>query len=228
MSETPESPSRIKRNLLLLLIPAVLSAATLYAIWSTHPEIEYWKDLLYAGLHFLEANPWALVLALATLPGFGFPISPLLILVGVVLGPIYGLPTACLIGIVAQSICTTWTYLLAAGPLRGILKRYLLRKRNLPELTEGNAVRFALIMRITPGLPYALQNVVLGIIGLKLKPYLLVSIPLTSLWTIGFVFTGGALFEGSVGLIITGILLLVILVLATRMLRNRTKDNYAG
>ncbi|HAV14578.1 MAG TPA: hypothetical protein DCX06_13970 [Opitutae bacterium] len=227
MSDTPEPSSRLKRNLLLLMIPATLSAATVFILWQAHPELNYWKALFFSILAYLEANPWALVLALTTLPGIGFPISPLFILVGAVLGPKYGLPTACLIAVAAQSTCTIWTYLLAAGPLRGVLKKFILRKRELPNLTSSNAIRLALIMRITPGIPYAFQNIALGIVGLKLKPYLITSIPITALWTIGFVTTGGAIFEGSAGIALTGILLLVILVLVTRMLRNRTKE-YAG
>ena len=108
MSESPEPTSRLKRNLLLLIIPGILSAAVVFFLWQAQPDVQYWKDLFFAVLGFLEAHPWALVLALATLPGMGFPISPLLILVGVVLGPIYGLPLACLIGVVAQSICTIY------------------------------------------------------------------------------------------------------------------------
>lgn len=227
MSESPESTSRLKRNLLLLTIPGIVSATVVFLLWQAHPDVQYWKDLFFAALGFLEAHPWAIVLALATLPGVGFPISPLFVLVGAVLGPLYGLPAACLIAIAAQSTCTIWTYLLAAGPLKNILTKYFLRKRELPQLTDSNAIRLALIMRITPGIPYAVQNIVLGIIGLKLKPYLLVSIPLTALWTVGFVFTGGALFKGSTGLVVTGILILVILILATRMLRNRT-EKHAG
>jgi uncharacterized membrane protein YdjX (TVP38/TMEM64 family) len=227
MSENPEPPSRLLRNILLLLIPAALSAGTVLLLWQSHPELSYWKSVLEDIHIYLEANPWALVFVLATLPGLGLPISPVLVLFGIVMGPLYGLPMACAIGIAAQSICTIWTYALAAGPLRGLLTGYVLRKRELPQLTEQNALRLGFIMRITPGIPYALQNVVLGIMGLRFKPYLLVSIPITSLWTIGFIFTGGAIFEGRAGLAITSGLILVILILITRMLRGRTQK-YAG
>ena len=227
MPESPASSSRLKRNLLLLCIPAALSATVVYLLWQAHPDLEYWKQLIASIYAFIEAHPWALVLALAILPGMGFPCSPLLILVGVVLGPIYGLPLACLIAIIAQAICTIWTYLLAAGPLRDILTRYVLRKTEFPKLNESNALRLAQIVRITPGIPYPIQNIVLGVSGIKLKPYLLVSLPATGVWTIGFVFTGGAIFEGSAGLVITGFALLVVLILVTRALRNRT-NRYAG
>lgn len=213
------------RNGLLLLLLGLLAAATVYLLWRSHPELEHWKSLFQEILAFLESNPWALLLAVATLPGLGFPISPLLFFFGIALAPRYGMLTTCALGILAQSFCTTWTYLLAAGPLRNVLRRFIRQRRDLPDLTEGNALRLCLILRITPGIPYAVQNIVLGISGMRLKPYLLASIPLTGLWTIGFIVTGGALFEGQSGLAITGLLLLIVLVLITKMLQEKNRKH---
>lgn len=226
MSETQKPQiSRSVRNSFLLLIPGILGALTVFLLWRAHPEISYWQELFHGVIGFLRENPWALILALATLPGMGFPISPLLFLFGVVLAPRYGMITACAIGIVAQSFCTTWTYLLSSGPLRGVLKKVVSRKHELPQLTDSNAIRLCLIMRITPGIPYAIQNVVLGVVGMKPKPYLLVSIPITAMWTVGFIVTSGALFKGHAGLAIAGVLLLVAMILLTKMLRQRTRTN---
>ncbi len=218
-------PPKWRRNTGLLLIPAGIGALAVYLLWQTNPDIDYWRGLFQSSIGYLENNPWALLAALATLPGLGFPISPLLVLFGIALAPRYGMPATCLLGILAQSVCTIWSYLLAAGPLRGILSRYLRRRRELPQFTDRNIVRVGLILRITPGIPYALQNVALGILGMRLKPYLAVSIPITSLWSIGFIVTGGALFEGRAGLAITGILLLLVLILITRTLRRRTQPD---
>lgn len=223
MTETTETKkSRLMRNGLLLLIPGMIGAFAVYLLWVANPDPNYWREIFDQALAYLEANPWALLAAVAILPGIGFPISPLLFLVGVVLGPKYGLPTTCALGILAQSLCTTWTYLLASGPLRNVLKRIISRQRELPQLNESNALRLGLILRITPGIPYALQNIVLGVLGMRLKPYLLVSIPITALWTIGFIVTGGAIFEGRAGLAITGLLLLIVLIILTKMLRKKT------
>lgn len=226
MSETAEpKTSRYTRNGFLLLLPGILGALTVFLLWRAHPDLNYWKALLEAGMDFLKQNPWALVLAVATLPGIGFPISPLLLLFGVVLAPRYGMIPTCAIGIAAQSFCTTWTYLLSSGPLRGVLKKIVSRKRELPQLTHKNAIQLCLIMRITPGIPYALQNVVLGVVGMRAKPYLLVSIPITAMWTIGFIVTGGAIFKGHAGLAIAGVLLLVAMILLTKMLRQKTRTH---
>ena len=226
MTESSEKrKTRVVRNGLLLLIPGIVGAFAVYLLWIANPDPDYWRQLFHQSLAFLKANPWALLAAVATLPGIGFPISPLLLLFGVVLAPRYGMPTACALGILAQSFCTTWTYLLASGPLRDVLRRVVARRRELPQLNESNALRLGLILRITPGIPYALQNVVLGILGMRLRPYLLVSIPITALWTTGFIITGGALFEGRAGLALAGALLLVALVLATRMLQRKAETD---
>lgn len=225
MAEISEQKRRLRRNLALLLIPALFSAAAVLLLWQSHPDAAYWLGLLSDGRTFLEANPWALIAVLATLPGMGFPISPVLVLFGVVLAPRYGMPATLAIAIAAQGLCTVWTYALAAGPLRGMLTRYVLRHRELPEMSEGNAVRLGLILRLTPGIPYAVQNIVLGIMGMRFRPYLLVSIPTTSLWTVGFVMTGGAIFKGQLGWAITGIVILIVLVLVTRMWSRKNSNN---
>lgn len=225
MSKPTATTRRLRRNLALLLIPAAISALAVLLLWQSHPEVEYWLRWILDGRAFLEANPWSLIAVLATLPGLGFPISPVLVLFGVVLTPRYGMPATLALAFAAQGFCTTWTYALAAGPLHGLLTGYVLRHRELPELTEGNTIRLGLFLRLTPGIPYALQNIVLGILGMRLRPYLLVSLPTTSLWTAGFVITGGAIFKGTLAWAITGSILLIVLVLATRMWsRKNTAD----
>ena len=226
MTEKPEQPRKWKRNLALLLVPALISAFVVYLMWRTHPETSYWVELLGQGRTFLEEHPWALIAALATLPGIGFPISPIFVLFGVVLTPRYGMPMTVAIAIAAQTVCTIWTYALAAGPLREILKRYISQHREIPTMSDRNTLRLGLILRLAPGIPYAIQNVTLGIMGMRLRPYLLVSFPTTGMWTIGFVVTGGALFEGQAGLAIMGIALLIVLILVTRMFdRNNSENN---
>ena len=223
-----DSNKRNLRNLILFLLPAIVSASIVYSLWTLHPDIEYWKQVLISGRHFLETHSWALILSLLLLPGIGVPISPLLILFGIVMVPVYGTTVACLIAIATQSCCTVWTYVLSAGPLREFLRRYVLRNRALPKMTPRNALRLGLIIRITPGFPYALQNIVLGVLGIPFATYLLVSLPIASLYTIVFIVTSGSIFEGKLGIALTGGMLLIVLILITRMLRSRNQTTDAG
>ena len=218
---------RGRSNLVLLFLPFILTVLVTCLLWTTHPERAYWINLLSSVKSFLELNPWALVLALATLPGLGFPISPLLVLFGVVLPPLYGLPATLALAYLAQGLCTTWSYALARGPLHSLLKKYVLRSRNLPEMTHSNTMRLGLFLRLTPGIPYAMQNIILGIMGMRLRPYLFISIPITSLWTTGFIITGGAIFEGQLGWALGGILFLIALMLAIHIWRQKNTE-YVG
>ena len=217
MSESVGPKRRLQRKLVLLLVLGVISAMVVMLLWQSHPEAIYWLELLDLGHSFLKENPWALFVVIATLPGLGFPSSATLMLFGVVMAPHYGMPAAVALAIAAQSLCSIWTYGLAAGPLKRLLRRYLQRERALPEMSKYDAVRPGLILRLTPGIPYALQNIILGIIGMRFRDYLLVSIPTTSLWTACFVITGGAIFKGQLGWAITGIAILIVVILATRM-----------
>ena len=165
MSESVGPKRRLQRKLVLLLVLGVVSAMVVMLLWQSHPEAIYWLELLDLGHSFLEENPWALFVVMATLPGLGFPSSATLMLFGVVMAPQYGMPAAVALAIAAQSLCSIWTYGLAAGPLKRLLRRYLQRERALPEMSKHNAVRLGLILRLTPGIPYALQNIILGIIG---------------------------------------------------------------
>jgi uncharacterized membrane protein YdjX (TVP38/TMEM64 family) len=225
MPNQPEPSKRLIRLLLLLLLAALIGAAAVYYIWSAHPDLEYWKTLGSNGYAYLEAHPILLVVVLATLPGIGCPMSPLLIIFGIVMGPRFGLPATCAIGIAATSFCSIWTYALASGPLRVFLKKHLLNKWAIPEFSDSNALRLGIIMRITPGIPYPVQNVALGVMGMRFKTYLLASLPAQSLYTIGFIVTGGALFEGRAGLAITGVLFLIVIILVTRMLNKRSTSH---
>jgi uncharacterized membrane protein YdjX (TVP38/TMEM64 family) len=219
----PQETNRlpVKKMIALLLFTGVCGAALVYYMWTLHPDFEYWQSLLDRGLQYLKAHPTALILSLAILPGIGFPISPLLILVGIVLGERYGILTACIMGLCAQAICTTWTYILSTGPLRKTLIRTILKNRPIPELTQSNVWRLGLILRITPGIPYALQNVVLGVMGMPFMIYMIISIPIQGLYAVGFMVTGGAIFKGNIGLAISAVTLLIVVILVTRIFIKR-------
>ncbi len=220
----PEQRSRTGFHRRLFLLFFVLGAAgvlVLWLLWRAQPDVNFWLGLLADGRAYLEENPRALMLALLVLPGIGFPISPLLILFGIALGPRFGMPATCALGILLHSLCSVWTYWAAAGPFRGLLERFVLRNRALPGLASGNALQICIFLRITPGIPYALQNVALGLMRLPFLTYLLVSIPLQSIYTVGFIVTGGAIFEGRAGLALTGVALLAAVIILTRILSRR-------
>lgn len=195
----------------------------LFFLWRLEPDPREWLKFLETARGYLAARPWLLLASIAVLPGFGFPISPLLILLGASMGPTHGLPATCALGILAQAACSLWAYGAAVGPLRNIVSRLIFRQRDWPEITRENAFRVTLLVRLTPGIPFAVQNVALGLLGVRLRTYLGASIPPQALYAVGFIATSGAIFEGRTGIAITGVLLLICLGIATRVVLKRRR-----
>ena len=163
--------------------------------------------------------PWAIFLAIAILPAFGFPASALLLLAGMVWG---SNATSCVIALAAVLLNILATHSFAAGPGKKLVTRLLgARARPLGNLSAADHVRLSWIIRITPGVPLFVQNYVLGIVGVTLRQSLLAALPVTGLYVCGFVLTGGAIFDGAWGLAITGICLVVATGFAARMMRRR-------
>ena len=175
-----------------------------------------WKDLI---LSWCRDNPAWLFFAIALLPGFAFPVAPLLILAGAVWG---GTPGACALALAAILINVFWTHQLAAGPCRAIIIRLLgnrwERWRNPP---TGSHWQVACMLRVTPGVPLFVQNYLIGLLGIPLRISLALAIPITGAYVCGFVITGGAIFEGQIGLLLVGISLLVATALLVNLVRRK-------
>jgi len=163
--------------------------------------------------------PWAIFLALAVLPGFAFPASALLLLAGAVWGSNAG---SCALALAAVLLNVTWTHLLAAGPCKSLVTRLLGKHGDrLSALAQADLIKLAWILRVTPAVPLFVQNYGLGVLGVPLRHSLLTAVPVTGLYICGFVLTGGAIFDGRFGLVLTGFGLLVAAAVATRLLRKR-------
>ena len=170
-------------------------------------------------LAWCRSNPIALFAAIAILPGLGFPASPLLILAGAVWGSDLG---ACFIAIAATALNMAWTYAAAAGPARKVVARILgTRWDKWRNMDRRNLLKLTLLLRITPGLPLALQNYTLGLLAVPFLSYLLISIPINGLFVTGFILTSGAIFEGSLGAAIVGVSILIVASIAVKMVRRR-------
>ncbi|BCX48300.1 SNARE-associated Golgi protein [Haloferula helveola] len=170
--------------------------------------------------------PWVIFLALVILPGFGFPASFLLVLAGVVWGPT---PGSCLLAMLAVTMNISWTHLAASGVARPLVTRMLgnrwQRWQNLP---KQELRRLTWVLRVTPGMPLCVQNYLLSLLGVPFWYSVLVALPLTGLYVAGFILTGGAIFEGNVGLLITGISVLVVATVVIKSIRARQNRRMAN
>ena len=173
-------------------------------------------DLL---LTWCRENPAWLFLAIAILPGFACPASPLLVLAGVVWG---STASGCALALSAVLLNITWTHFLSAGPCRRIISHVLgARWERWQSLPRTNLWKLALLLRITPGVPLFVQNYTLGLLGVPILHSLAIAFPISWLYVSGFVLTGGAIFKGQIGVVIAGVSLLAAASIGINLARKR-------
>ncbi len=219
--------SRMLQNLLKsrFFLPVVITAslvgfATLIGIYS------YW-DILGPLASETATTSWAYLKtthplvffgALSVAPLLPIPISPFYIVSASLYG--FGFSIAA-IG-VAVVINMTLTYWMANGVLRPFMEQIVEKMgHSTPTLHEDEHVKMTVIVRVTPGPPYFVQNIVLGLAGIPYRTYILVSWPIQMAWAIAFVALGESAVQGQGAKVAGAIGLLVSLILITRMVRGR-------
>lgn len=182
-----------------------------------------WFNLLLASL---GEHPVWIFLAIAILPAFPIPVSPLFILAGVTLGPTIGTPATVAIATAAMLTNTAGTYWLAAtighGPVQRLFHWLEIKP---PVFSRNDAYKITLLLKITPGVPFFLQNLILGFLRVPFRGVMLISCTIGTLSVVGFVVSAGAIFQGKTGAAIAGLSLLVAAALFTTYLRKRSEKS---
>jgi uncharacterized membrane protein YdjX (TVP38/TMEM64 family) len=206
----------------LALVGALLGAGGLLAAWKLGITLADLKHGWQATETYLRGHPWWLFLGLVILPGFPVPTSALLLLAGSVWG---GQPVwACAISLLAMALNMTWTYWAAAVPGRGIVERWLATGAfRMPAVPKGNRLRLLLVLRLTPGIPFLVQNYLLGFMRVPFRVYLPVSLACNSMFAVGFVLSGAGIGGGNLTPLMTGVGLIVVAVIAVRMTLRKLK-----
>lgn len=200
---------------------AALAAAAVIWAWQAEVDLDTLKSL---GLEIIERarqSPFWLFAAIAILPALPVPASPFLILAGVVFAPRFGLAGSVALALLALAINMTWTYWLAAGPGRNAVDKLLrFLELELPALSRGNAVRLTLLLRVTPGIPFFLHNLILGFLRVPFRIYLPISLATTCLFTTGFVVFGESITSGRGKLALLAISLMLTAAVLASILRS--------
>lgn len=219
---SPDS-AKLKRMVLPLALVGVSGIGFLgWMAWRFGWTLEDLKAAVDSVTGFLEARPKTLYLALMTIPVLGFPLSPLLILGGVVYGNTFGTIGSILVTQSAVCLAMFWAYLASAYPCRRLMEDLLKRfEVPLPDLSRKGYRQVIFLIRAAPGLPFAFQNISLGLIKVPLVPYMLISTPVSLCYTTGFVMSGKALLEGNVALLIGALVVLVVVGMGIRHLVKR-------
>ena len=175
-----------------------------------------WKQLE----NFLLLRPWLLFAGLVILPALPVPTSALLLLAGTVWRdtPVM----ACGICLLALGINITWTYWLAAYPGRGmVVKLMAFLGLALPESSKDNHLRLILLVRLTPGFPFFVQNYLLGFFRVPFWLYLPVSLCCSGIISAGVVLSAAGVADGNLVPIFTGVALIVVGFLVVQWIKAR-------
>lgn len=188
-------PAKPRVRLLLLGAAAVACAAAVVL----QPEVlTQLREFVGECIGWLRAaGPWVFFGGMALLPAVGFPLLPFTLAAGPAFGEQMGGVTVALCAVAAVAVNTSVSFWLARGILRSFVQRLMIRLGfRLPELPEGTAWQIAFLVRLTPGLPFWTQSYLLGVVRLPLLPYMVASVVVPSLYIVGVVIGGDALWSG--------------------------------
>jgi uncharacterized membrane protein YdjX (TVP38/TMEM64 family) len=126
-----------------------------------------------------------------------------------------------LLSLLALTVNMALTYWLAGYVLRPVLEKILVRFGfKLPQAGSGSTVDLIVLLRVTPGVPFPVQNYLLGLAHVPFGKYLLVSVLIAGPLNTAFVLFGDALLHGKGRVAMLSLLLLLALMAGTQMLRK--------
>lgn len=219
------------KKILLLIGGVLVIFALLFAIYFVliklgGKDFQLWLENTWQIIRItLSENGPLLFLAIAVLPGLVLPVAPLLGLAGL-WGGENGPWLSCLYCTIALFANLSWTYWLARGPTRNLVERLLRKTRfRLPTSPPDNILEWALILRLTPGVPFIFSNYGLGLIGMNFSPYLLVSLPVLAFTACGYVLAFAGIFGGEWKYLWTGSCIIAVTIILGRfVLKRRARD----
>ncbi len=175
----------------------------------------------------LAEHPSWLFWALVLLPALPIPTSALLVTAGVVWRdrPVM----ACVLSVLAIGLNLSWTYWLAAGPARKLVEKTLSTSSfKVPQLPENNHLKLVLILKLTPAIPFFIQNYLCGFLRAPFRIFLPVSLLCNGIIGTGIVLGGAGLADGKLMPAITGVCLIAVSVVLTQLLRNWLAKRRSG
>jgi uncharacterized membrane protein YdjX (TVP38/TMEM64 family) len=180
-----------------------------------HVLIERFIAILAAG------GPWVFFLAMALLPAVGFPLSVCSLAAGPVFGQQMGMGWVVACGLAASTVNILLTYWLARYALRPHLER-LMKKwgHRLPKVEGGDTTDLIVLVRVTPGIPFFVQNYVLGLADAPLGKYLVISCAVNWTYTAAMIVFGDAILHGKGKMISIAIATVIVAVVLTHFIRR--------
>lgn len=180
------------------------------------------RALIQQGMALVrEAGAPVFFVAMAVTPAFGMPATLFTLSAGPVFGPSLGMPLVVVLCLGAMMVNVALTHYLARRALRPLVEKLVARLGyKLPEVPPEDMTDLAIIVRVTPGSPFPVQNYLMGLANVPFGRNLLVAFVVQSVYTPAFVLFGDALLHGKGKVAMIAVGLLVAAAAGTHLLRK--------
>lgn len=200
------------------VLVAVAGVGLYFAGWSV-----VWsegKRLFQAALQTIaSAGPVVFYTTMALVPVL--PISPFAVMSGLVFRESLGLTGVLACGLLAMACNMTIAYWLARRWLRPPVSRFVTRRGYpLPQIERGDATKLIVLLRLTPGPPFSVQNYLLGLAEVPFGRYLAWSCVTQGALFSGLVVFGDALSQGKAKTVMLAAGGVAAVVIGTRLVRK--------
>jgi uncharacterized membrane protein YdjX (TVP38/TMEM64 family) len=158
---------------------------------------------------------------MALAPACGVPMLAFSLPVVSLFAPRFGTPAVVAMALGAMTANYVITYGLARRGLRPILEQIVTRLGyKLPQVESGDAVDLVVLMRVTPGIPFFMQNYLAGLAEVPFGKYFVVSLIITWPINTAFMLFGDALLHGKGKLALLGLCAVLALSAGTHLVRK--------
>jgi uncharacterized membrane protein YdjX (TVP38/TMEM64 family) len=179
-----------------------------------------WLDELVGFIR--DLGPVVFFAAMTILPALGMPMLAFTIPAGEAFAPLMGMPAVIGVALVAIALNLALAYWLARYAFRPVLSRVLKGYGySVPTITPANALSVLLVVRLTPGPPYAFQCFLLGIAEAPFRLYMIVSWLAILPYTIAAMILGHGLRDGNFKAVIAGVGVVVVGTIGLQWLRKK-------
>ena len=213
----PKRKLPVAKLVIAFVVLAVVAVAILRGVG-----LARFKELLEQLIAVIrDMGPWVFFTAMAVLPAFGVPMLAFTIPAGEAFRAQLGLPAVIALALACIAINLAFTYWIARYALRPLLMRLITRYGyTVPRITPENALSVLLLVRLTPGPPYALQGWLLGCGEAPFRLYMLVSWLAVLPYAIAGIILGEGIFKGNFKAVVGGIGLIVAAAIAVQWVRR--------
>ncbi len=180
------------------------------------------KGAIEQGLALVRsAGPTVFFLGMALLPAVGAPQMAFTLTAGPLFSAQLGTPAVVLLALAAMTFNMVLSYWMASRVLRPVLEALFKRLGyKIPQVEKGDETGLIVLLRVTPGIPFPVQNYLLGLARASFGRYLLISLAIQGPLNAAFVIFGDALKSGKGMIAFYGVSVIVVLLIGTTLLRK--------